>query len=502
MASSLRLPRLPLPARASTVAVIDAQFGDTGKGKFVDLFADWADIVARGTGGANAGHTIYVKDKEFVFHLLPSGILKKHTTNIIGRGVAFDPAVAAHELKILAQSMLVTGSLRIAYNAPVVMPQHILLDRVREHLAGKGKIGTTGRGIGPLYEDHVRRVGITVNDLLNKDLLQKKLLRNLSEKLLYFKLADKRLLKELLALPILGGNRFFDARTILNMDALVEAYTSYGKTFREFVDDTDSYLRGQQGKKKILLEGAQGVMLSVDYGTYPYVTSSDSSAIGLARGVGLNPADVNTIFALIKGFYMTRVGEGPFPTELGGEKSARWCGSGDINKKNEHERIPAASVNHTDSFTQGVGLRIAGNEYGATTGRPRRVGWLDLPLLRYALQYGGTSLILTKLDVLDECEEIKVCTGYTYRGPSVICGSKKLTPGTKLEIAVPIAEILGRCEPVYRSFPGWQKSLRACRTARELPSPLQTLAQFLKKKVGVRASLLSVGPRPEETVVL
>lgn len=495
-------PRLPLPARTGTIAVIDAQFGDTGKGKFVDLFADWADIVARGTGGANAGHTIYVGDKEFVFHLLPSGILKKHTVNIIGRGVAFDPAVVAHELTLLKKTRRASGKLRIAYNAPVVMPQHILLDRVREHLAGQGKIGTTGRGIGPLYEDQVRRVGITVNDLLNKDLLRAKLTRNLSEKLLYFKLADKTLLRELLHMPLLGSGAFFHPRTLLNVESLIDAYTVYGNAFREFVDDTDSYLRGQHGKKKILLEGAQGVMLSVDYGTYPYVTASDSSAIGLARGVGLHPKDISATYALIKGFYMTRVGEGPFPTELGGSMSARWCGDGEVNKENEFSRVPEASPNHHDPFIQGVGLRIAGGEYGATTGRPRRVGWLDLPLLRYALQFGGTSLILTKLDVLDDCEEIKVCTEYIYRGPRVAVGQIKLTPGKKLFTAIPAAEILTHCEPVLKKFPGWRQRLRACRRAGALPRELRQLIQFLERQVGTHASLVSVGPRPEETVVL
>lgn len=494
-----------LAGKASTVAVVCNQWGDTGKGKFVDLLGEWAEVIARGTGGANAGHTVRVGEKKYIFHLVPSGILydAKGTWNIIGGGTAFDPRAMVEELGILDREGLSYTHLLIAQNARLVLPQHILLDRVQESAAKQGKIGTTGRGIGPVYADYYARMGLCVNDLLNKDSFRKKLERNLREKLRLLRSYDPAVIREILHHPHLEQGRFWEAREFLNSEAIIEAYTAYGRRLEGMIRETDVFVREAHAKKqRILLEGAQGNLLSVDIGTYPFVTSSDCSLRGLAQGVGLRERDVDLCLGIVRGFYMTRVGEGPFPTELGGAQSAVWCATAGITKVTEAAQFPHASLDDQDSFSQGIGLRMAGDEYGATTGRPRRTGWLDLPLLRYCLAYSGPEVIFTKLDVLDTAKEICICTEYVYKGPEYRLGATLFQKGMKIRTAVADPEILAYCVPVYRCFPGWHTSISGVRDYAALPRALKDLTSFVEKEVGVRVRVLSVGPDRGQTIVL
>ncbi|MBI2623398.1 MAG: adenylosuccinate synthase [Candidatus Liptonbacteria bacterium] len=487
---------------ATTVAVVCNQWGDTGKGKFVDLLSGWADVIARGTGGANAGHTIRIGDRQHIFHLIPSGILRdtEGKINVIGSGTAFDPRAACEELAVLEKAGLSYGNLRIAHNARLVLPQHVVLDRVRESNAG-GRVGTTGRGIGPVYADHYARVGLFVNDMLNPEVFARKLKQNLREKLTILRNYDPEVVRRVLEHPHAGGGRFWNKEAIFDTAAIMEAYREYGARLRVMVADTDSMVRTmrEQGKH-ILLEGAQGNLLSVDIGTYPYVTSSDASVRALAQGVGLRERDVDLALGIVKAFYMTRVGEGPFPTEIGGAESAAWCNTSGITKATEEEQFPDADVNDAVPFRQGVGIRRAGAEYGATTGRPRRVGWLDLPLLRYSKHYTGQEVVLTKLDVLDACKEIKICTAYEYGGPDYQFGAETLRAGKKLEVAVPDTEVMAHCAPVYAAFPGWCIPIRSMRSHRELPKQLLDIIRFVEREADVHVRAVSVGPDREETI--
>lgn len=488
----------------STLAVVCTQWGDTGKGKLVDYFAeDWADVVARGTGGANAGHTIRLGDEIYTFHLIPSGILhdKEGRINIIGSGVAFDPRVFCEELEILEDARLTHEHLMVALNARLVLPQHLLLDRLRES-SGEGKIGTTGRGIGPTYVDHYARTGLVVNDLLNPDTFVRKLRGNLERKRGDLAYADPELIKAILSHEHLGGGVFYHPVTYLDVDAITEQYRAYAKTLGEMIRDTDTLLSDWVGKRRILLEGAQGNLLSIDYGTYPFVTSSDCSVQGLARGVGLRDRQVDRTLGIVKAFYMTRVGEGPFPTEFGGEESARWCNAALTTEAVEQEQYPDVSVNSANPFKQGVGIRRTGGEYGATTKRPRRTGWLDLPLLRYSKRYTGPDIILTKLDVLDWCEEIKICTEYRYEGPEYRIADRVLQFGDILNAAVPDYEVIRYCKPVYRSFDGWCSDTSGCKTASDLPQKLRDVVDFVASQTDLNIVMLSVGPDRGQTIVM
>jgi len=499
---------------ATTVAVVCNQWGDTGKGKFVDLLGDWADVIARGTGGANAGHTVRTGERQYVFHLIPSGILHDANgkINIIGSGTAFDPRVACEELDILDKAGLSHSRLFIAHNARLVLPQHIVLDRVGEsnaaegiaspeRFAAAGKIGTTGRGIGPAYADHYARIGLFVNDMLNPEVFARKLARNLREKRMILKNFDAETVRLVMEHPHAGSGKFWNKETIFDEAAITRAYLAYGARLRSMIADTDSMVRTmrEQGKH-VLLEGAQGNLLSVDIGTYPYVTSSDCSVRGLAQGVGIRERDVDTTLGIVKAFYMTRVGGGPFPTEIGGTKSAEWCNTSGITKSTEAEQFPDADVNDPDPFRQGIGIRRAGSEYGATTGRPRRVGWLDLPSLRYSVRYSGQEVILTKVDVLDACKEIKICTAYEYQGPDYEWGAETLRAGKKIDVAIPNPEVLAHCAPVYASFPGWCTTIRNMRSRRELPNQLMDIVRFVEKEADVHVRAISVGPDRDETI--
>ena len=487
-----------------TLAVVCNQWGDTGKGKYVDYFAEWADVIARGTGGANAGHTISLGGKEHVFHLVPSGILHDGNgkINIIGTGVAFDPGIVCSELKIISDEGLTYKNMRISRNAKLVLPQHLVLDRVRES-SSDGKIGTTGRGIGPLYQDHYARSGLVVNDLLNPEIFARKLKKNLQEKIKLLHLVDPEVIKQIMQHEHLANGRYWSEKDFFDVDAIVEMYCNeYGKFLAPMIRDTDQELRDMIGKKKVLLEGAQGILLSIDYGTYPYVTSSDCSISGLAKGVGLKDKDVDLTLGIAKIWAMTRVGDGPFPTELGGEKSAEWCATKGVTKTTEKEKYGALSVNDPDEFLQGIGIRFAGGEYGATTGRPRRIGWLDLPLLRHAMQFNGNDLILTKADVLDACEKIKICVAYEYTGEKYLLGDKILNKGDRLEVAVTDVDVIKNCRPIYEEFAGWNEPSSHMRTLEDLPKNFRTILDFVTKQTGMRVRIISVGPDRDETIVL
>ncbi len=487
---------------AKTVAVVCNQWGDTGKGKIVDFLTPWADIVARGTGGANAGHTIAWEGKLFVTHLLPSSIFhdKEGKISVIGSGVVFDPRQCIAELLALHANGYSSENLRISRRAKLVLPQHIVLDRLSASRVNES-LGTTGRGIGPAYSDYYNRNALTVGDLFHRDTFAKKLQRNIEEKTARIREYDPALVKEILFHKHLGEGIFFSDDDVFNRDSIVDHFTGeYADTLRDYVTDTDALIRSTQGKKHILLEGAQGYLLSIDYGTYPYVTSSDPSLDGLAKGVGLRVQDVDLTFGVLKGFYMTRVGKGAFPTEMGGEKSEEHCGK---TTKDEELKVYAnCSVNEKDDFKQGIAIRINGNEYGATTGRLRRTGWLDLPMLRQALHVNGNDVILTKLDVLDECDEIKICTSYRYIGEAFFLGRDTLSHGAILNSVFPDNALLRSCEPIYKIFPGWKKKTSNMRSYEDLPQEMKTIIGFIEKETGACVRMISVGPERDQTIIV
>jgi adenylosuccinate synthase len=299
-----------------------------------------------------------------------------------------------------------------------------------------------------------------------------------------------------------NGVYYANHHDIFSIDAIIERYCQYGKELDDLICDTDAFMRANAGRRKILLEGAQGLMLSVDKGSYPFVTSSDCSAQGLTRGVGLSDCNLDLTLQIVKAFYMTRVGGGPFPTELGGEASAKHCGQEGMTEAVESQLYPNASVNDDNELAQGVGFRKKGKSYGATTGRPRRTGWLDLPVLRYAVKDSGPNLVLTKLDVLSECETIKICEAYIYEGPVYRYGCQTLKSGDRLEVAIPQSEVLEFCRPVYREFPGWMSDIRDARNVKDLPQKLARIIDYVATSTKSNPQILSVGPDREETIIL
>lgn len=487
-----------------TLAITCRQFGDTGKGKFADIFSQWADIIARGTGGDNAGHTICFERQKLITHLVPSGILydSQGKINVVGSGAVINPASFLQETTQLAEKGCSYKNLKIAYNAKLILPTEVVLDRAKEAMAGAGKIGSTGKGIGPAYTDFVGREGLMIGDLLNPDFFAEKLERHLRYKKAILKNYDPELLEGIMCNYDLSNGLYYDPEDIFNFDAIFRTYMVYGEKLRPFITDTDSFMRENLGKKNILLEGAQGDLLSIDRGTYPFVTSSDCTVAGLAKGVGLKETDIDLSLGIIKGFYMTRVGAGPFPTELGGEESDKRCNGGKENRAKEKDFYGDADVNSEHEFIQGVALRMAGDEYGATTGRPRRTGWIDLPLLRYTLGFNSPDLILTKLDVLNDCKTIKVCNHYKYTGPDCVYANQKIKTGSYPEIASPAAEILKHCKPIYVSFPGWKCSLKDCHDYDSLPEELKNILAFIIKNTGAKPRIISTGPDREETIFL
>ncbi len=428
-------------AAMANVAVVGTQWGDEGKGKIVDLYTEGADVIARFQGGNNAGHTLVVKGRKTILHLIPSGILHNDKICIIGNGVVVDPVVLIQEIEELQKGGLFPPNtkLYISEKAHLIMPYHKRLDMAREASSKGKKIGTTGRGIGPAYEDKVTRVGIRVCDLYNEPLLREKLLRSLNEK------------------NFLLTGLYSDQP--LSADEIAAEYLAYAQKIKPYVADTsliiDSSIRAG---KKILFEGAQGAHLDIDHGTYPYVTSSNTVAGNAACGSGVGPNAINSIVGICKA-YTTRVGEGPFLTELNDEI--------------------------------GEYIQQAGQEFGATTGRKRRCGWLDIVLVRQAIRTSGiTALAITKLDVLTGLDKVKICVGYK-------------SAGGEFTHAVPAdIDLFGQCQPVYEEFPGWKENILQARKLEELPANARRYLQRLEELTGVPLNLVSVGPGREETIIL
>jgi len=421
------------------VVLIGAQWGDEGKGKIVDFFSERADIIVRFQGGNNAGHTIVVKDKQTILHLIPSGILWSGKVCVIGNGVVVDPKVLVEEYNKLKKDNLIpeNTSLFVSASAHLIMPYHKIIDIAREKKAGDVKIGTTGRGIGPAYEDKVARNGIRVGDLLDADRLKRRLSTILEEKNKY--------------LSAVLGEKELDFETVYQ-DCL-----SYAGQLAPMICDTTLLLNQYvKERKKILFEGAQGTLLDIDHGTYPYVTSSNTASANASLGSGVGMNAINRVVGVAKA-YVTRVGNGPFPTE--------------------------------DKGSLGEYLRKKGNEYGATTGRPRRCGWIDLVALKKAVQINGLdSLVITKLDVLNELETIKVCVAYKLKGQEIDY--------------MPLnAEDIEACEPVYREFSGWKKDLSKIRDSIELPVEAKDYLKFIEDFLETKIMIVSVGPERDENIV-
>jgi adenylosuccinate synthase len=492
---------------SQVVVVRCLQWGDTGKGKIVDLLSSWADIIVRGTGGDNAGHTIERGGKKKIFHLIPSGILgdKKGKITIIGPGTVVYPKSLYDEMLNLSKVELSFDHLRISKDAKLILPTHIFEDRAKELKSADGKIGTTGKGIGPAYTDHYGRIGLTMNDLLNEEVFRKKLKRHLSHKEHLLKYpADKA--KEIMCCDHLMGGVFYDSDKLFNFEQIVYQYVHiFGTILKRYIVDTNKIIqKALKEKKNILVEGAQGDLLSVDYGTYPFVTSSDSSIEGLVKGAGLRTEDVDLDLGIIKGFMETRVGSGPFPTEMGGENSAKFCSS--HTKKMEKKLYPDVSVNDEDEFKVGVALRRKAQEYGATTGRLRRIGYFDLPLLMHSMQRASsnTKLVLTKLDVLSGMKTIKICTHYIYQGDKYFDGEKEYVKGSAVIVPPMDYYFLSLCEPVYQKFPGWTEDIKRVKTYKDLPKELKDILEFILESTEMEhdPAIISVGPDREETIVL
>jgi adenylosuccinate synthase len=422
----------------SVVAVIGAQWGDEGKGRVIDLLAAKADVVARYQGGSNAGHTVINHLGTFRLHLVPSGIFDPHIACVIGNGVVIHPKVLLDELAGLRATGIDTDNLHISDRAHVVMPYHVLLDRLEEEARGDSRIGTTGRGVGPAYVDKVARVGIRMVDLVEPTVFRAKLEAVLRQK------------NQVLT-------RVYGAEP-LDPDAVFGEYVEYGQELARYVTDTGELVRGAQAaRKNVLLEGGQGTLLDVDFGTYPYVTSSSAAAGGVATGVGLGPTRIDRIVGVIKA-YITRVGSGPFPTELDGE--------------------------------YGQLIRQRGSEFGTTTGRPRRCGWFDAVLARYSVAVNGLDgVAITKLDVLDSLPTVRIATGYRLDG--------------RVSQQMPASlEILSRCEPVYEEMPGWQQPTGDVRHLEDLPPQAQDYVRRLGELIGCPTYLVSVGYSREQMIVL
>lgn len=418
--------------------IVGAQWGDEGKGKIVDLISENAEYVARYQGGANAGHTIVIGDKQYVLHLIPSGILQENVKCIIGNGVVIDPEALLEEIQMLKDHGIdVAGRLFISHKAHLIMPYHKLLDSARESKASKA-IGTTGRGIGPAYIDKARRTGIRIVDLLDKTVLEQKLRANVKEQ------------NEILT-KIFGYEE-------LKVDEIVEKYLEFDKLIDPYVTDTNLLLNNAIAEgKEVIAEGAQGALLDVDHGTYPFVTSSNPTSGGACTGLGIPPTVINKVTGIVKA-YNTRVGNGPFPTELTDE----------IGKK----------------------LGEIGAEFGATTGRSRRCGWLDLVALKYSVMINGISEIaLTKLDVLDTFETIKVCVDYSLDG--------------KLQKYYPaITSVLDKVEPQYKEFKGWNQSLNDCQSWDDLPQETKDYIKFIEDFSGAKVIIISNSPKRDGTILV
>ena len=422
----------------ASVVVVGSQWGDEGKGKITDFLGESADVIARSQGGDNAGHTIHAQGKVLKLRLIPSGILYPDKLSIIGNGVVVNPESLVAELDYLAENGVTADNLRISDRAHVILPYHIELDRLQEASKGDQKIGTTNRGIGPAYMDKAARTGIRMVDLLDKDIFAAKLRENLD-------------FKNQLFTKIYGGQA-------LNFDDIFEPFYAYGQRLKQFVTDTSVLLNDAlDNGKKVLFEGAQGVMLDIDQGTYPFVTSSNPVAGGVTVGNGVGPTQINRVVGVCKA-YTSRVGDGPFPTEL---------------------------LDETGDF-----LREAGHEYGTVTKRPRRIGWFDSVVMRHAKRVSGlTDLCLNSIDVLTGLETVKICTAYERNGETIYHYPASL-------------DELAQCKPIYEEMPGWQEDITGVKTLAELPENARHYVERVAALVGVDIATFSVGPDRDQTNVL
>jgi adenylosuccinate synthase len=424
----------------ANVVVVGAQWGDEGKGKVVDIYTEYADDIVRFQGGNNAGHTLVVGDETVVLHLIPSGILHEGKRCMIGNGVVLDPQVFIKEITKLKESgrLQDDSMLLLSESLHIIMPYHKRIDIAREAKSGDKKIGTTGRGIGPCYEDKIGRRGIRLMDLINQEAFERKLNEFLPEKNFMLK-------------NLLNADE-------CSIDEIISEYRQYADVLRKYVADTSLVLeKDLKAGKKVLFEGAQGTLLDIDHGTYPYVTSSSTCSGGAATGSGVSPRQIHEVIGISKA-YVTRVGSGPFPTELNDETGEK--------------------------------LRRIGGEFGATTGRPRRCGWFDAMVIRYAVRVNGMSgIALTKLDVLSDFDTIKVCTGYTLNGKV-------------LETLPAALEAFENCQPVYEELPGWGTDITSAKTFEALPENARSYVRRLEELAGCPIVMVSVGPRRDQTITL
>ncbi len=424
----------------SNIVIVGTQWGDEGKGKIVDFFTSHADVVVRFQGGNNAGHTLVVDGKTTILHLIPSGVLHPKKTCLIGNGVVIDPKVLLEEITTLKKAGFLKNpkTLRISHLANVILPYHRAIDQLRELAKGKEKIGTTGRGIGPCYEDKVARRGIRMADFIDPPIFRKRLESILPERNAYIE-------------RVLQGPS-------ISLEQILEEYLPLAEAVRPYVEETgNKFLEWGAKRRNILFEGAQGTSLDVDHGTYPYVTSSNTVAGFASCGSGLGPTQIDQVVGVAKA-YTTRVGGGPFPTEL--------------------------------EDSTGEYLREKGGEYGSTTGRPRRCGWLDLVVIRHAKQVNGlTSLVLTKLDVLSGLKKIKICTGYRLKG--------------KIRQTVPATvEELEAVKPVYQEVPGWKEDLTGITRWRQMPSAAKKYVEKVQRLLELPITSVSLGPSRQQHIVL
>ena len=420
------------------VVLLGAQWGDEGKGKATDLLGDRVDYVVRYQGGNNAGHTVVIGDQKYALHLLPSGILSPNVVPVIGSGVVIDPAVLLEEIKGLNERGINTSKLKISTNAHLITPYHRTIDKVSERFLGKSKIGTTGRGIGPAYADKINRIGIRVQDLFDPSILKQKIEAALHDK-------NQILIK------------VFNRKGI-TVDEVLSEYLGYAEVLKPYVADTALLLdEALKAGKTVLLEGSQGTLLDVDHGTYPFVTSSNPTAGGASTGSGIGPTKITRVIGILKA-YTTRVGSGPFPTEL--------------------------------FDADGEALRKIGGEVGVTTGRNRRCGWFDAPIARYAVRVNGlTDFFLTKLDVLTGWEKIPVCVAYDIDGKRV-----EELPASQSDFH--------HAKPIYEYLPGWSENISKAKSIDDLPKNARAYVEFLEKISGAPISAIGVGPGRDETIAV
>ena len=420
------------------IVLLGAQWGDEGKGKATDLLGDKVKYVVRYQGGNNAGHTVVIGDQKYALHLLPSGILSPNCIPVIGNGVVIDPAVLLEEIKGLNERGVDTSRLKISTNAHLITPYHRTIDKVTERFLGNSKIGTTGRGIGPAYADKINRIGIRVQDLFDPSILKQKLEGALRDK-------NQVLIK------------VFNRKGI-EVDEVLKEYLDYAEALSQYVTDTSLLLnKALDNGDVVLLEGSQGTLLDVDHGTYPFVTSSNPTAGGAATGSGIGPTKISKVIGIVKA-YTTRVGSGPFPTELFDEDGER--------------------------------LRTIGGEFGTTTGRSRRCGWYDSLIARYALRINGlTDLFLTKLDVLTGWEKIPVCVAYEIDGKRV-----DELPSSQTDFH--------HAKPIYEFLPGWSEDISGAKTLKDLPANARAYVQYLESISGAPISAIGVGPGRDQTIVV